>query len=69
MNAAYPVHYHVDPPQRFTRIQLLIRVVAFLALGMIGLSFGAVFISAFLALPVLAAARVSPRSAGIRVAS
>jgi len=63
MNAAYPVHYHVDPPQRFTRLQLLIRVAAFIALGILGLSFGAVFLSAYLALPVLAAVRVSSRSA------
>lgn len=63
MNATYPVHYHVDPPPRFTRLQLLIRVVAFCALGMIGLSFGAVFICAYVALPVVAAIRVSSRSA------
>jgi hypothetical protein len=62
MNATYPVRYHVEPPQRFTRIQLLIRVAAFCVLGMVGLSFGAVFVSAYLALPVLAAARISSRT-------
>jgi hypothetical protein len=39
------------------------RVVAFLALGLIGFSFGSVFICAYLALPVLAAVRVSSRTA------
>lgn len=61
MSATYPVHYHVDPPLRFTRLQLLLRFVAFCALGMIGLSFGAVFACAYVALPVLAAVRVSSR--------
>lgn len=63
MSATYPVHYQVERPLRFTRVQLLIRVVAFLALGMIGLSFGAVFVCAYLALPVLAAVRISGRGA------
>jgi len=63
MNPPYPVHYHVGSPLRFTRLQLLLRVVAFCALGMIGLSFGAVFMCAYLALPVIAAVRVSSRDA------
>lgn len=61
MSATYPLHYHVAPPLRFTRLQLLIRFVAFCALGAIGLSFGAVLICAYLALPVIAAVRVSSR--------
>lgn len=56
---AYPVHYSVEHPPRFTRLQLLVRVVAFAALGVLGLSFGAIFLFAFLALPVLAAIRLS----------
>jgi hypothetical protein len=57
----YPVHYNVKQPERFTRLQLLIRVVAFIALGVLGLSFGSVFAFAFLALPVYAASRLAYR--------
>lgn len=57
----YPVHYHVERPQHFTRIQLLIRFVAFIALGILGLSFGSVFVFAFIALPVYAASRLASR--------
>lgn len=59
--APYPVHYHVERPEHFTRIQLLIRFVAFIALGMLGLSFGSVFLFAFIALPVFAASRLASR--------
>jgi len=59
MTTSYPVHYHVEHPVQFTRLQLLVRFVAFLALGVIGLSFGTVFLFAYLALPVFAAVRVS----------
>jgi hypothetical protein len=55
----YPVQYAVRRPERFTRLQLAVRVVAFIALGMIGLSFGAVLAFAYLALPVYAASRLS----------
>jgi hypothetical protein len=55
----YPVHYAVRRPERFTRLQLAVRVVAFIALGMIGLSFGAVLAFAYLALPVYASSRLS----------
>ncbi len=61
MLAAYPVHYAVRPPGQFSRIQLLARVVAFIAIGTIGLSFGAVFAFAYLALPVYAASRLAAR--------
>jgi hypothetical protein len=57
----YPVHYGVERPERFTRLQLFIRFVAFCALGVIGLSFGTVFLFAYLALPVFAASRLSAR--------
>ena len=56
---AYPVHYTVSHPAGFTRIQLVIRVVAFLVLGLVGLSFGTVFLVAYLGLPVWAAIRLS----------
>jgi hypothetical protein len=57
----YPVRYSVEQPQRFTRLQLLIRVTAFVALGMLGLSFGSLFAFAYLALPVYAASRLAAR--------
>lgn len=57
--ATYPVHYHIARPQTFSRIQLLIRVLAFMALGWLGLSFGMMFSFAFVALPIVAAVRLS----------
>jgi hypothetical protein len=61
MTASYPVHYSVEHPPRFSRITLLVRVVAFIAIGVLGLSFGAIFGFAFLILPVIAAVRLSSR--------
>lgn len=55
----YPVHYRAPRPERFRRIQLAIRVLAFLVIGMIGLSLGLLFLVAYLALPVVAAARIA----------
>lgn len=55
----YPVHYQVEKPERFTRLQLAIRVIAFLALGVLGVSFGMVFLFAYLALPAYAASRLA----------
>jgi len=60
---AYPVRYSVDKPARFTRLQLLVRVLAFVVLGMLGLSLGLLFMAAYVALPVFAAARLSGRDA------
>jgi len=59
MTATYPVHYSVEHPPRFSRINLLVRAVAFAALGVFGLSFGTVFLFAYLILPVIAASRLS----------
>lgn len=59
MNTTYPVHYSVEPPAPYSRIQLAVRFVAFVALGVAGLSFGGVFIFAYLALPVFAASRLA----------
>jgi hypothetical protein len=59
----YPVRLHVERPDRSTRLQLLVRLVAFSALGVVGLSFGTVFLFAYLALPVFAAVRLSSRPA------
>ncbi|HVV84139.1 MAG TPA: DUF4389 domain-containing protein [Kofleriaceae bacterium] len=59
MATAYPVRYLVERPARFTRLQLLVRFVAFCALGVLGITFGTVFAFAYLALPVFAAVRLS----------
>lgn len=61
MSTPYPVHYSVDPPPSFSRLQLLGRIVAFCALGMLGLSFGAVFAFLYLILPAYAASRLATR--------
>ncbi len=55
----YPVHYRVDRPQEMSRLQLAIRLVAFIAIGALGISIGGLFLFAFLALPVIAAIRTS----------
>lgn len=55
----YPVHYSVPIPQAFTRLQLLIRLIAFAVLGLLGLSFGALFVAAYVALPAYAASRIA----------
>lgn len=54
----YPVHFDVAHPPRYSRLQLLIRLVAFCALGILGLSFGTAFVFGYLALPVFAAIRL-----------
>lgn len=63
----YPVQFHVDRPARFTRLQLLVRVLAFCAVGVLGVSFGTVFVFAYLALPVYAAIRIGAREPGAYV--
>ena len=60
--SAYPVHYAVEPPPKFSRLQLLGRIVAFAALGALGLSFGALFAFLYLVLPAYAASRLATRS-------
>jgi hypothetical protein len=60
---AYPVHYTAAKPVRFTRVQLLVRLIASVALGMLGLSLGLLFLVAYLALPAFAASRLSGRDA------
>ena len=57
--SVYPVHYSVERPERCSRLQLGLRLIAFLALGAVGLSFGLVFVFAYLALPVFAASRLA----------
>ncbi|MFO0748235.1 MAG: DUF4389 domain-containing protein [Myxococcota bacterium] len=59
MTTLYPVRFLVVRPERFTRLQLLIRFVASIALGMVGLTFGGAFMFAFVGLPAYAASRLS----------
>jgi len=59
--ASYPVHYTAVKPDRYTRVQLGIRMLAFIALGLVGLSLGTVFVIAYVALPAFAAARLGRR--------
>lgn len=65
---AYPVHYRIERPSELAPLQLLARIVAFCALGMLGISFGSVFAFAYLVLPVIAAARLTGRDATAYVA-
>lgn len=59
--AAYPVHYIVEKPQRYSRTQLVIRVLAFVVLGLLGASLGSLFVVAWLVLPLVAAMRLAGR--------
>ncbi len=55
----YPVRFTAVRPEQFTRIQLIVRLVAFMVLGLFGLSLGTVFFAAFIGLPAYAAARLA----------
>jgi hypothetical protein len=57
----HPVHLAIEPSERFTRLQLLIRLLAFVVLGMLGLSLGGLFVAAYLVLPAIAAVRLTGR--------
>ena len=57
--SSYPVHYIAARPARFTRFQLLVRILAFIVLGIVGVSLGLVFAIAYLGLPLFAAARLA----------
>lgn len=57
--SSYPVHYAVRRPEQSSRLQLAVRVIAFIALGVIGVSFGTVFLFAYLGLAVFAAIRLA----------
>jgi hypothetical protein len=56
---SYQVHFAVSESRRFTRVQLLVRLVAVAALGVIGVSLGTVFGAAYLFLPIYAASRIA----------
>ncbi len=55
----YPVHLFAARPVRFSRLQLALRMVAFLVLGLLGVGFGLVFVLAYVALPAFACLRLS----------
>jgi Domain of unknown function (DUF4389) len=57
--SSYPVRYHVDRPARFVRLHLVIRLLAFVVLGLLGLSLGILFWVAYIGLALFAAARLS----------
>src|SRR5262245_19534056 len=55
----YPVHFSAARPEHFTRLQLLLRVAVFIALGVLSVSFGTIFAFVYLALPLYAASRLA----------
>jgi hypothetical protein len=55
----YPVIIDVARPDRFERVQLLLRFALVLAIGYIGISLGWLMFALYLALPVVAAVAVS----------
>jgi len=55
----YPVDLDVAPPEKFERIQLLVRLLLSFALGYVGFSFGWLFGLLYLALPAFAAVVVT----------
>lgn len=59
----YPVHFRVTRPEKFDRVQLLLRVVVLAALSCLGATLGAVMGFAYFALPLVAAILVSQRGA------
>lgn|GEM_PF-583183 len=67
MTSRHPVHYRVARPAHFSLAQLGLRFVAFIALGVLGLSFGAVLFFTYLALPIYAAIRLGSRDRGTYV--
>jgi hypothetical protein len=60
-SAAYPVVLEIDAPQRFERVQLLLRVLVFIACGTLHNSLGG---SLYLLLPIVAAVLISQRNGG-----
>ena len=56
---AYPVHFDAVEPAQHSRLQLGLRVLAVIALSVIGVSTGGLFYVLYLGLPVFAAVRIS----------
>jgi hypothetical protein len=60
----YPVHYSVEQPERFTRVQLGLRVAAFIVIGLVGLSVGLILAIAYVGLAAFAALRLGASDEG-----
>src|SRR5690606_36186250 len=54
----YSVQYRAQAPAHFSRVQLALRLVVFVLLGLLGLSFGLVLAFLYLGLPAYAAMRI-----------
>lgn len=59
----YPVTFDVVRPERWDRVQVLLRLLILVALGFLGIQLGWVFVALYLALPVIAAVLISQRGA------
>jgi hypothetical protein len=55
----YPVHFNAARPEHYSRVQLLLRLVVFVALGTLSVSFGTIFALVYIALPLYAAVRLA----------
>lgn len=55
----YPVHFSAQRPERYSRVQLLLRLAVFVALGILSVSFGTIFAFVYIALPLYAAVRLA----------
>jgi hypothetical protein len=60
-HAAYPVTLEVDAPERFERIQLLLRVLVLVGAGALHNPIGGLLGSLYLLLPIIAAVLISQR--------
>jgi len=60
---SYPAIFDVSPPERSERLQLLLRVLIMVVLGLIGISIGWVFLLLYFALPLTGAVIVESKGA------
>jgi len=56
---SYAAIFDVTPPEKFDRVQLLVRFLISIVLGIVGISMGWVFLLAYFALPLTAAIAVN----------
>ena len=66
---SYPVHFAAQPAERFTRLQLGLRILALIAIGVTGASTGGLYCILYLGLPVLAAVRIATLGSAAAYAS
>jgi hypothetical protein len=57
----YPVTFDVSPPERFERVQLLLRLLILMVLGLVGISGGWIVLLLYVALPLVAAIVIESR--------